>query len=227
MRRPATWIRLGLLLVLLGSGALVVRFVGLPDLATVRRTVGELGSWGPLAFVLAYVVCSLLVLPKAVLSIVAGLLWGLLPGVGLVLLGAMLGAGSAFWVGRWLGRDALSRLAGRHLARLDRLVDQHGVVAILIVRLIPVIPFTVINYVAGLTVIRFGPYLLGTAIGIAPGTIAYVALGAYGTEPGTWEFAAAVAGFVLLTIVGVLVARGHRVANPELPEPDPTGTANH
>ena len=74
MRRPATWIRLGLLLVLLGSGALVVRFVGLPDLATVRRTVGELGSWGPLAFVLAYLVCSLLVLPKAVLSIVAGLL---------------------------------------------------------------------------------------------------------------------------------------------------------
>ena len=101
--------------------------------------------------------------------------------------------------------------------RLDAQVARHGVAAIVIVRLIPVIPFTVINYAAGLTAVRFRPYLVGTAIGIVPGTVAYVALGAYGTQPASWEFAAAVGAFLVLTLVGVVAARRHRLNTDDPP----------
>ncbi len=211
------WLRLALLAVLLGSGVVLARRFGIPDPEALRTSISASGVTGLTLFVAGYVVCSLLVAPKGVLSIAAGLAWGLLPGVGLVMVGALLGATAAFWVGRWLGRDAVSRLAGRHLDRLDDLIDQSGVATIVVARLIPVIPFTVINYAAGLTAIRFGPYLLGTAIGIIPGTIAYVALGAYGTQPGSWEFAAAVGAFLVLTVVGAVAARRHR--RGALPDP--------
>lgn len=204
------WLRLALLTGLLVSGVVLARWIGIPDPDALRSSISTSGLPGVAAFVVGYVICSLLVVPKGVLSIAAGLAWGLLPGVGLVMVGALLGAIAAFWLGRWLGRDTVARLAGKHLDRLDDLVDRHGVAAIVVVRLIPVIPFTVINYAAGLTAIRFGPYLLGTALGIIPGTFAYVALGAYGTEPGSWEFAAAVAAFLALTVIGAIAARRHR-----------------
>ena len=207
----SAWLRLGLLGALLVAGIVAARWFGLPDTEVVRRTISGTGLTGLAVFVVAYVVCSLLVVPKGVLSIAAGLAWGLVPSVGVVMVGALLGAVTAFWVGRWLGRDAVARLAGDQLGRLDEQVARHGVAAIVIVRLIPVIPFTVINYAAGLTAVRFGPYLVGTAIGIVPGTVAYVALGAYGTQPASWEFAGAVGAFLVLTLVGIVAARRHRV----------------
>ena len=211
------WLRLALLAGLLLGGVGVARRVGIPDAETLRRTISGTGLTGLAVFIVGYVLCSLLVVPKGVLSIAAGLAWGLLSGVGIVIVGALLGAIAAFWVGRWLGRDAVARLAGDHLARLDDLVDRRGVAAIVVVRLIPVIPFTVINYAAGLTAIRFSPYLIGTAIGIVPGTFAYVALGAYGTQPGSWESAAAVAAFFALTVVaGVAAHRNRRLPDADL-----------
>lgn len=204
------WLRLAVLAGLLLPGLVVARRVGIPDREALRSAIGGSGLTGLAVFVAVYLVCSLLVVPKGMLSIAAGLAWGLLSGAGIVVVGALLGAIAAFWVGRWLGRDAVTRLAGDQLRRLDDLVERHGVAAIVVVRLIPVIPFTVINYAAGLTAIRFGPYLIGTAIGILPGTIAYVALGAYGTQPGSWEFAVAVTAFLVLTVLGWVAAQRQR-----------------
>lgn len=81
-----------------------------------------------------------------------------------------------------------------------------------VVRLVPVVPFTAINYTAGLTGIRFWHYTLGTALGIVPGTVAYVALGTYGTTPGSWPFLVAAGALVLLSVGGLLATRGRRWA---------------
>ncbi len=75
------------------------------------------------------------------------------------------------------------------------------------VRLIPVLPFTAINYTAGLTGLPLRAYVVGTAIGIIPGTVAFVALGAYSTDLGSWPIFAAVTALILLTIGGVVGAR--------------------
>lgn len=217
-----TWFRLALLVVFIVAGATAARHLNLTDPGSLRHRVQDSGLPGMLVFVAAYAAFTLLILPKGVLSVTAGLAWGLLPGVPLVLVGAVLGATAAFWVGRGLGRDGVTRIAGAHLGRLDELVDRHGIAAIILVRLIPVIPFSAINYASGLTAIRFAPYLTGTAIGIVPGTIAYVALGAFGTRPTSWQFVAAAASLAGLTVVGVVLARHRHVRLRAHPATDST-----
>lgn len=203
---PRMWWKLGTFVLLLGFGAVLLLAVPW-DVDRVRAAVVTAGVWAPVVFGLLYVVATLLMLPKNVLSAAAGLLFGLAWGGVLVWASAVVGAAVAFWVGRWLGRDGVHRLAGRHLERLDRLVERRGVLAVLVLRLVPLVPFTAVNYGSGLTALRFGPYLLATAVGIVPGTVAYVGLGAYGSDPGSWPFLLALAALALLAGAGAVLAR--------------------
>jgi uncharacterized membrane protein YdjX (TVP38/TMEM64 family) len=198
---------LGALLVVLVTAAVVV---GVPDADVLRAQVAGLGPAAPAVFVLLYAAVTLLPLPKNVITAVAGLLFGLVDGVLLVLPGAMLGALAAFGLGRWLGRDAVERFTGTRVARVDALLARRGLVAILVSRLVPVLPFTGINYAAGLTAIRLRDFVLGTAIGIVPGTVAYVALGAYGTSPTSWPFVTAVLALLVLSLGGAWFASRRR-----------------
>lgn len=204
-----TWWRLAGFSALLLVGVVLLVTVDV-DVATVRDAVAAAGAWAAVAFLAGYVVATLLLLPKNVLSAAAGLLFGLGGGVALVWAGAVVGAAVAFWVGRWLGRDGVRRLVGSRLDRLDDLVARHGVLAVLLARLVPVVPFTAVNYGSGLLAVGFGPYLLATAVGILPGTVAYTALGAFGTEPGSLPFVVAVATLAVLTVAGVVLAGRRR-----------------
>lgn len=202
-----TWGRLAALVLLLLAGAAILLLVPLPTPEEIHLRVASAGAWAPVLFGVLYVVATLLLLPKNLLSAAAGLAFGLTLGVAVVWVAAILGASASFWLGRRLGRDGVSRLAGRHLVRLDDLVRRHGTLAVLIARLIPVVPFTAVNYGSGLTAVGFRAYLLATVVGIVPGTVAYVAVGAYGTEPGGWRFISAAGALLLLTVGGVVVAR--------------------
>jgi uncharacterized membrane protein YdjX (TVP38/TMEM64 family) len=204
-------LRLAVLGVLLAGAVVAAVLVGVPDADAVRGTVVGLGPLTPVVFVVVYAAITLLPLPKNVLSVVAGLLFGLLDGVLLVLPGALLGALAAFGLGRLLGRDAVERFTGTRVARVDALLARRGLVAVLVSRLVPVLPFTGINYAAGLTAIRLRDFVVGTAIGIVPGTVAYVAVGAYGTSPTSWPFVTAVAVLLVLSLGGAwLASRRHR-----------------
>ncbi len=119
----------------------------------------------------------------------------------MVYLGALLGAAASFALGRALGREAVERFTGARVARLDAAIGRRGLTAVLGARLVPVIPFTLINYGAGLTSVRRRDYAIGTAVGILPGSAAYVALGAFGWELGPWFW-------VALSVVGVLLIGG-------------------
>jgi uncharacterized membrane protein YdjX (TVP38/TMEM64 family) len=116
----------------------------------------------------------------------------------------------AFWLGRVLRRGAVERFTGARVARVDKLLARRGVMAVIGVRLVPVVPFTAINYTSGLTGVRLRDYTLGTALGIVPGTVAYVTLGTYGSEPVSWPVALSAAALGLLTAAGVLAARRSR-----------------
>lgn len=200
------WGRLAALVLLLLTGAAILLFVPLPAPEELQLRVSSAGTWAPVLFGVLYVVATLLLLPKNLLSAAAGLAFGLAPGVAVVWVAAVLGASASFWLGRRLGRDGVARLTGRHLVRLDEMVRRHGTLAVLIARLIPVVPFTAVNYGSGLTAVGFRAYLLATAVGIVPGTVAYVAVGAYGTEPGGWRFISAAGALLLLTVGGAMVA---------------------
>lgn len=194
-----------LLVVALGVFTSAALLLPLPPLEEIRGLVDGAGWWGPVGFGLGYAALTLAPVPKNLLSIGAGVLFGFGPGLLVVYTAAMLGASAAFWLGRGLGRDAVERFTGIRVAKVEGLLDRHGFAAVVGVRLVPVLPFTAINYAAGLTSLGWWPYLWGTLIGIIPGTASYLALGAYGFDSDArTELALAVLG--ILALAGVALA---------------------
>jgi uncharacterized membrane protein YdjX (TVP38/TMEM64 family) len=195
------------LLVVLAAGTLTAFAVGLPPVEEIRAGLAAFGAAGPLVLGVAYAAATLAWLPRNVLSATCGLLLGFAGGVPVALAGSLLGGVTGFALVRLLGRDAVGRLARGRLARADALLLRRGFVAVLTARLLPVVPFTAVTYAAGLSAVRSRDHLLGTAVGIVPGTLAYAAVGAYGAVPGTWPVAGAV---LALALGATLLTRGLR-----------------
>jgi uncharacterized membrane protein YdjX (TVP38/TMEM64 family) len=193
-----------LALIVLGAVGLAL-ILGTPDIAAMRSRVDAAGVWGPALFFALYTGLALIPCPKALLTAAGGALFGLWAGAGLALAAALVGAMISFGVGRLLGREAVDRLIRGRLARVDALLSDHGLSAVLVVRLVPLVPFIAINYASGLSGVRFRHYVLGSALGMVPGSLAYAALGAYGTDP--WGLAAAGSALVVLVVGGSWWAR--------------------
>lgn len=204
-QRAWAWVRLGALMAVLVTVFVLEQRRGWDDVDVLRDRVDAAGGWGVLVFVVGYAVLVLLPAPKAVLTALGGVLYGLGWGALLSWTAAMIGASVAFGLGRLMGRDAVDRLTRGRAARADELLSQHGLGAVVAVRLVPVLPFTAINYAAGLSAVGWRHYLLGSAVGIIPGSLAYAALGAWGTDP--WGIFAGVAVLVVLVVVGGLMGR--------------------
>jgi uncharacterized membrane protein YdjX (TVP38/TMEM64 family) len=202
-RRGAVTVRAITFAVFVAVAVTVGVLVPIPEIEALRAWVADLGFAGGAGFALLYAAITLTPAPKNVLSVGAGLAFGFGWALTAVYAGALLGAAAAFALGRGLGRDAVERFTGARVARLDALLRRRGLMAVIGVRLIPILPFTAINYGAGLTAVRRRDYAIGTALGIIPGTVAYVALGAYGLEFG-WPAWAAVGVLGALTLVGAV-----------------------
>lgn len=219
MRAP--WRRVALAVVVLAAlaGAVVVLAPGIRD---VRSTVAGYGAWGPVVFAAVYAVVSLSPLPKTVFTLAAGALFGAAVGLVVVLFGATAGALLAFGLSRLLGRDAVDRLVRGQVARWDERLRRRGFVTVLVARLIPLVPFTALNYVAGVSRVGLRDFTLGTALGIVPASTAYVVLGAHGSRPGSWPFLAALGGLLTLTVGGLVVlSRQRRRGRPTDGAPRP------
>src|SRR6266849_1814432 len=141
--------------------------------------IGKLGPWGPVIFVGLYVVATVFFIPGSVLTLGAGAVFGVALGSVCVSISATLGATAAFLVGRYLARDAIARKIGKNekFATIDRAVADEGWKIVLLTRLSPVFPFTLLNYVFGLTRVKLSQYVLASWIGMMPGTVMYVYLG--------------------------------------------------
>jgi len=152
-----------------------------------------LGIWA-YAFVVAfYILACVFLLPGSVLTLGAGLLFGLVAGAITVSIASTLGACVAFWIGRTVARNWIADkvAANKKFAAIDSAVGQQGFKIVLLTRLSPIFPFNLLNYAFGLTNISFWKYALGSWIGMIPGTIMYVYFGA-----GLRSFAALAAGEV-------------------------------
>jgi uncharacterized membrane protein YdjX (TVP38/TMEM64 family) len=214
------WVRLGALVLLLTVGLVVALRLPLLDRQQLTGPLTE-GPWAPLLFAGLYAAATLAPVPKNAMSVAAGFLFGFGIGAVVVWVAGMAGALVSFWLGWVLGRDGVERLSRGQLARVDALVDQYGGWAVLGLRLVPVIPFTALNYLCGLTSLRVRVYMISTAVGVVPSTAAYVALGAYGTDPWSLPFLASAAALLALSVGAAVLARrgsSHRPATPPMVE---------
>ena len=178
--------RATLLLAVLVALVVAALTVDLPDVAVLREWILSLGVLAPLVFVAGYALVVPFPVPKSVLNAVAGVAFGVGLGLPLVVAGATAGAVLAFGIARVLGRDVVDRMAGGRLDQVDAVIERHGVLAALLVRFVPVLPFTLLNYACGVTTMRLRHYVTGTAVGLIPGTSVMIVLSSSGARISLW-----------------------------------------
>jgi uncharacterized membrane protein YdjX (TVP38/TMEM64 family) len=216
------WSRPALLAALVLALVIVALVVGVPPLVEIRAWVAAAGWAGPVLYAALYAGLSLTPAPASVLSVGGGVLFGLAVGVPVVMAGAITGALLGFGLARRLGRESVQRLQARagagaeRLARLDALLRRRGLVAIIGIRLAPILPFAVLNMACGLTALRFRDYALGSAVGMLPVATAFVAVGAYGGDPGSLPFLVSVIGLAVVLLAGAVLAGRNRATRAAL-----------
>src|SRR6266850_2423626 len=188
-------------------------------LATIQQRVMQWGVWSAICYPLLYACCNVLLLPGGVLSIGAGFFFGLWWGFFIALFGNVAGAAISFFLSRWIGRQWLRRklLRNRTLVALEPAVEKEGWKIILLSQLHPLFPTSLLNYLYGLTQIRFRTCMLWVAIGQAPGLFLYSYLGTLGqlglnlargkTHPRAIEYLVWLGGFASAALVLVLLGR--------------------
>jgi uncharacterized membrane protein YdjX (TVP38/TMEM64 family)/rhodanese-related sulfurtransferase len=152
------------------------------DPAAIEGAVRDFGLWGPVAHVLLFALGTVLFVPGVLFGLIGGGLFGPVRGTLLNLAGATLGATTAFLIARYVVADWVRAQAAGRLERLIKGVEDEGWRFVAFTRLVPLIPFNLLNYALGLTRIPLTPYVLASLICMIPGTLAYTWLGHAGRE---------------------------------------------
>ncbi len=150
--------------------------------AQIRTWLNAVGIWSPIIYIVLYVIATVLVLPSTVLNLTGGAVFGPVWGTLWTSLGAIIAAVVAFAFTRTVGRETVAkRLSGRWQA-MDAEVRQGGLFYMFAIRLVPIMPYGLVNFAAGLTSISFKDYILGTTIGTVPSVLPFVLLGSSGLK---------------------------------------------
>lgn len=141
--------------------------------------VANLGFWGPVAFIIIYNLATILFVPGSLLTLGAGVIFGVVWGSIYVSIGSVIGATFAFLIGRYFARDWVAKKLENYeqFQAIDQAVAQEGWKIVGLTRLSPIFPFNLLNYAFGLTNVSLKDYFLASWIGMLPGTILYVYLG--------------------------------------------------
>ena len=207
LSRRAAALRLGALATALVAFVLVLALSGSISASRVRSWVDGFGAAGPLVFIAVSATLTVVLFPGPVLAAASGLLFGTALGTPVSIASATLGAALAFSLSRWWAHDAVVALAGRRVVALRAWVGRRGFLTVLYARIAPGVPYTLVNYAAGMTPIALRSFVAATAIGVAPRAFAYTALGGSLGNLGSPEALAAVAVLVTMALVGVVLAR--------------------
>ncbi len=186
--------------------------------------IGSLSAWGPMAFIVLYILATVFFLPGSILTLGAGLLFGVVLGSVYVSLASTVGATAAFLIGRYLARDRVARKieGNKTFQAIAVAVAEGGWRIVGLTRLSPIFPFNMLNYAFGLTHVSLRDYFFASWIGMMPGTLMYVYLGslagrfaalgsgARARTPGEW--ALYTVGLLATVVVTLYVTRRARAA---------------
>lgn len=188
-------------------------FIPLPTALELRDWATSVGPWFPLTFLAAHVLVTVLPFPRTAFTLAAGLLFGTALGVVLAVLASTLSALIALWLVRAVGWQLDRLISHPAIEAVDARLRRRGWSMVLSLRLIPAVPFAVINYAAGASAVRVVPYSVATFLGLIPGTLAFVVLGDAVTGQVDPLLVAVSAVLACLGIVGLLYElRVHRVS---------------
>ena len=168
-------LKAAILLLFILAAIAVARFTPVREYLTadaLGKLMAEAGVWAPVAYMVIYAAGVCLFLPGTLLTGLGAAIFGPYYGFVYVWIGAMLGAGAAFLIGRTLGREFASSLIGNRLKKYDDGIERNGFATVLYLRLV-YFPFTPMNFGMGLTKVKFRDYFFGTGLGIIVGTFIF------------------------------------------------------
>ncbi|KEZ84901.1 membrane protein [Clostridium sulfidigenes] len=177
-----------------------------------RNYIGGFGYLAPFIYILCFTMLPIAFFPVPILALAAGLLFGFLPGTIYTLIGAVLNSAIMFLMAKVLAKDAVTNLLQRKLPEnwssfLFNLDEKKGFGIIFILRLIPAMPYNLINYGAGLTSIKFSSYMLATILGILPGTLVFLNIGNQALNIHNPAFMVSIILLILLTIFSLILGK--------------------
>lgn len=220
-RRSIYW-QVAAPLIVLVLISVLARFFPLVDLIeALQKRVMSWGKFGAICYPFLFALCNILLLPGGILAVGSGFFFGLWWGFFIVFIGNVIGAAFSFALSRWIARDWFSKKLSQDpkLRALEPAVEKEGWKIIVLTQLHPLFPTSLLNYLYGVTRIRFGTYMLWASIGRIPGLFLYVYIGTLGqlglnmmrgrSHPRVveyWTWGGAFATTVLLLIVLVRIA---------------------
>ena len=213
-----TALRLGLVLLLLAAVAWTFMHHETLNVGHIEATVGEFGAWAPAGFVVVYALGTVLFFSGALLSLAGGALFGPVWGTVWNLAGATLGATIAFLLARSVVADWATRRVGSRLQRVVDGVTAEGWRFVALTRLVPLIPFNLLNYALGLTSIPLRTYILTSVVCMLPGAIVYTWLGYAGRSVVAGDLSAlhyGLLGLGGLALIAFLPRLWRRVREPD------------
>jgi uncharacterized membrane protein YdjX (TVP38/TMEM64 family) len=169
----------------------------------IKEYIASCGVFGPIVYMTMFSVVP----AGSVIAVAGGMAFGMYFGTLYTIIGAMIGATVAFYISRLLGRGVVEKLIKGKMQKFDDGIEKGGFLLILIMRFIPIIPFNVISYGAGLTRIKYIDYMLSTMIGIIPGVLVFTNLGDKALNVRSTEFILAVGMLSLMVIVSIILKR--------------------
>lgn len=204
MKLEAALPRLLLVAGLAGAATLVAVNRDRLDVAAMEQLTRDLGVWAPISHIVLFAVGTILFAPGLIFGLVGGALFGPFVGTLLNLVGATLGATAAFLIARYVAADWVRASTGARIERLISGVEAEGWRFVVLMRLVPLVPFNLLNYALGLTRISLPQYVIASVIAMAPGTLAYTWLGYAGRQALGGETAAVRYGLLALGLLAAI-----------------------
>jgi uncharacterized membrane protein YdjX (TVP38/TMEM64 family) len=209
--RRTAFVRLGAYGLVVGSILLTLVLTGsIPSADEARDWADGLGNWVYVAFVPLFVITNF-VIWWPILAGAAGLLFGTGVGTALVLIGVTCSSVTQMFVARRLAAGHHGNLLPQRTRRVERFLTRHGAIAVMESRIVPLLPWGIVNFSAGLTHMRYRDLALGTVVGAAPKVFAYTALGGSLDDLGSPAAIVAIVLLVTLAVLGGLFVR-HQIA---------------
>jgi phospholipase D1/2 len=210
---PQRLIGLGLLALILGLLAVAWRATPLKEVANLASLV-SLGEqiqsmpFTPAIAIACFVLAGSLMVPVTLLIAVTGIVFGPYAGALYAITGSVLSAALTYGVGAWIGRETVRELLGARINRLSRRIAKRGILAVMVVRVLPVAPFIVVNVVAGASHIGLRDFLIGTLFGMAPGIVLTVTFAHHLAEAARRPTAGTIAVLVVVGLILIASALG-------------------
>lgn len=196
-------IRMALMIIIIGLGVYLCRSSGMLKNCNpncIKNYISSFGILAPIIYIIMFTLVPLTLFPDAVLAVAGGMVFGLGLGTFYTIIGALCGGTLSFFISRTFGRGLVEKIVKDKAEWFEDGIEKRGFLFILILRLIPLVPFDVISYGAGLSKIRYKDFALATSIGIIPGVLVYANLGDKSGNLCSAQFLGAVLILVLLII---------------------------